>query len=258
VRAVNLIPAEQRPGGAVGAGRSGGAAYAVVALVAGLALMALLYGVAHKQISDRQSEVASLQTRAQRAEQQAAALASYTSFVQMRQQRVSAVEGLVDSRFDWAHVMHEFGRVLPAGVALSSLSGTIGSVSPGGAATAKPTASTSGSSSASSPASSGSSVTPPGSVPSFQITGCARTQSNVAQVLTRLRLIDGVSEVTLQASSRGSSSGGGVSGAAGVGCPQTYTNFAATVTFQPLPSATAAVAASAAHATTVSTGVSGK
>jgi len=43
VRAVNLIPAEQRSGGVVGAGRSGGVAYAVLGALCGLALMALMY-----------------------------------------------------------------------------------------------------------------------------------------------------------------------------------------------------------------------
>ena len=32
----------------------------------------------------------------------------------MREQRAQAVDALIDSRFDWAHVFHEFGRVLPS------------------------------------------------------------------------------------------------------------------------------------------------
>ena len=43
MRAVNLIPADQRAGAAGVGGRSGGGAYAVLALVGGLALLALLY-----------------------------------------------------------------------------------------------------------------------------------------------------------------------------------------------------------------------
>ena len=51
MRAVNLIPAEQRSGGVVGAGRSGGVAYAVLGALCGLALMALMYGIAHHQVN---------------------------------------------------------------------------------------------------------------------------------------------------------------------------------------------------------------
>lgn len=259
MRAVNLIPADQRTGTGPGAGRSGGAAYAVLAMVAGLAVLALLYGLAHKQISDRQSEVASLQARTQRAQQQTTALASYTSFVQMRHQRVAAIEALVDSRFDWAHVMHEFGRVMPAGVAITSLTGSIGSATLAGGAPKSALAPAATSSAASSPAGSAStgggsvsSATPPGTVPTFQITGCTRTQAKVAETLTHLRLMDGVSEVTLQSSTKSSSTIGVGGGSAG-GCPANAAIFAANVTFQPLPSASASAAATSAHTSTVST-----
>jgi hypothetical protein len=264
VRAVNLIPAEQRSGAGPGAGRSGGAAYAVLATIGGLAILALLYGLAHKEISDKQSQVASLQVRAQRAERQATALASYTTFAQMRQQRVAAVEALVDSRFDWAHVMHEFGRVLPAGVSITSLTGSVGSTLAGGApksalapaASSSATSSGAGSSSSgsSSSASTGSgsatSATPPGSVPTFQITGCTRTQTKVAETLNHLRLMDGVSEVTLQSSTKT----GGATGSAGAagGCPTDAAIFSVNVTFQPLPSASASAAAAAPHTSVVS------
>ena len=37
----------------------------------------------------------------------------------MHEQRVQAVDQLVDSRFDWAHAFHELGRVLPPGTSRS-------------------------------------------------------------------------------------------------------------------------------------------
>ena len=194
MRAVNLIPAEQRGGGSVGAGRSGGAAYAVLALVAGLAVMALLYGSAQHQVSSRRSQAASITERAQAAQSAAARLAPYTSFIALRQERTQAVEQLVNSRFDWAHVFHEFGRVFPVDASLSSLTGTIGTAT-GGASSASAGA-------AGSPAAVAS-ATPPGSVPTFTVSGCATSQTAVAQTLTRLRLMDGVSNVTLQSSTKG-------------------------------------------------------
>ena len=44
----------------------------------------------------------------------------------MADQRTATVSQLVQARFDWSHVLHELGRVLPAGTALGSLHGTVG------------------------------------------------------------------------------------------------------------------------------------
>jgi Tfp pilus assembly protein PilN len=251
MRAVNLIPAEERGGSGIAVGRSGGSVYAVLGLIAGLAVLALLYGVSAHQVSSRQAEVASLNAKAAQAQARAAALTPYTSFVAMREQRVQAVDTLVNSRFDWAHAFHELGRVLPANVSLTSLTGTVGSASGSGS---------SGKTSAT--ASSGASVssaTPPGSVPTFTIAGCTTSQAQVALVLDRLRLIDGVSEVSLQSSTKSGSSGGGAGSEEG--CGKNAPVFDVTVTFDALPSipasgssSTTTVAASTSGAT-ASTGV---
>jgi Tfp pilus assembly protein PilN len=232
MRAFNLIPAEQRSGGAsLGAGRSQGAAYAVLGVLGVLAVFALLYGVANHQVSSRQAQVSSLTVQVQQAQARAAQLAPYTSFAALREQRTKAVSDLVDSRFDWAHAVHELGRVLPHGTSISSLTGTIGaaataSASPAPAAPAAPGAAT---------AAAVTSATPPGSVPQFTLSGCATSQSEVALTLNRLRLIDGVSEVTLQSSTKGSGGGSGSSG----GCSGSDPVFTVQVAFAPLPAAAA-------------------
>ncbi len=230
MRAINLIPADQRSGQPVGAGRSQGAAYAVLVLVGGLALMAFLYGQAHHQVTSRRAQAAAIAAQAQRAQAAAERLAPYTSFVALREQRVQAVDALVDSRFDWAHVLHEFGRVLPSHVSIDSLSGTVGG---------------SGSSSAASGAAAGSSsgATPPGSVPTFTLQGCATGQTVVALTLERLRLIDGVKEVTLQSSTAGGSGSSATTSSSG-SCSGSDASFSATVIFDPLPSSSAVATAS--------------
>ena len=158
----------------------------------------------------------------QQAQAQATRLAPYVSFMALHEQRMQAVDQLVDSRFDWAHAFHEFGRVLPKDASLTSLSGTIGSAT--GAATPAASSSTAG-------ATAVASATPPGSVPTFTLSGCATSQTEVALTLDRLRLIDGVKEVTLQSSTNGSSGGSSGSG----GC----VTFGMQVAFEPLPSASA-------------------
>ena len=244
MRAVNLLPVEQRTGQSVGVGRSQGGAYALLVLVGGLALMAFLYGEAKHQVSSRRAQVASLNEQAQQAQTSAERLAPYTSFIALRNQRMQAVETLIDSRFDWAHVLHEFGRVLPSQASISSLSGTIGaagsSVSVAPAATSAPTPGAGAGSSTSA-----ASVTPPGSVPTFTLAGCATSQSAVALTLERLRLIDGVNEVTLQSSTAGTSSSGGGASLAGA-CSGHDASFSATVSFDPLPSAAATASATKA------------
>jgi Tfp pilus assembly protein PilN len=229
MRAVNLIPAEQRSGQPVGAGRSQGGAYAVLVLIGGFALMAYLYGSAHHKIASRRTEVASLTAEAQRATAVAEQLTPYTSFIAQRNARTEAVQTLIDSRFDWAHVFHEFGRVLPKGVAVSSLTGTVGSSTTVSAAST----STSGS------------ATPPGAVPTFTLAGCATSQPTVALTLQRLRLIDGVKEVTLQSSTAGPKSttkGASESSGAG-GCATSDPVFSVQITFDPLPTAAEVTAA---------------
>jgi hypothetical protein len=246
MRAVNLIPKEERGGASVGAGRSEGAAYAVLGVLAVMAVMALLYGQAHHKLAGRKAEVATLTARAQAAQAEASRLAPYTSFVQLKEQRQQAVSTLVDSRFDWAHAFHEFGRVLSTETSITSLDGTVGSAA---TATATATAAPAGA------ASSVASATPAGSVPTFTLQGCGKSQRSVALMLERLRLIDGVSEVTLQSSSKSASGGSSTSGACPAGAPA----FTATVIFDALPStaAAAAVAKPAAKTVSNSTGAGG-
>lgn len=235
MKAVNLIPSEQRGGGGSVTGESDGGAFIVVGLLAGLAVLALLYGVARHQVSSRTSEVASVTAQAQATQARASQLAPYVSFKATYQTRLQAVSQLVGTRFDWAHAIHEIGRVLPKNAALNSLHGTIGSA----------TGSASSSSSTPPAAGSVSSATPPGAVPVFSLAGCATTQSEVAETLQRLRLIDGVSTVTLQSSTKSSSGGTGGSG----GCPGKDPAFAMQVSFAPLPTPSGTSATPAASTT---------
>jgi hypothetical protein len=229
----------------------------VLGLLGVLAIFALLYGNAKHQISTARVQVVTLTAQAQRAQAEAARLAPYTSFLALQEQRTQAVNQLVDSRFDWAHAFHELGRVLPIDASISSLSGqvgatpgstgggTTGAAATGAAATraaATSAATTPSAASAASAAATTSaavtSATPPGSVPTFTLSGCATSQSEVALTLDRLRLIDGVSEVTLQSSTTASGAGG-----AG-GCVGKDPAFAMQATFEPLPSASATTATS--------------
>lgn len=243
MRAVNLIPADQRRGGGGGfTGRSGGAAYVVVAVICGLALVAALYGEAKHEIGTKQAEASRLSAEAQQAAAQASKLAPYASFVAMREERLKDVQELANTRFDWAHAMHELGRVLPTDASLTSVAGSVGATTESSSSSSSSSAKTTGSSTVTS-------ATPAGSVPTFQLSGCATSQSEVALTMDRLRLIDGVSEVSLQSSTKGGSGGG--KGSSG-GCPEGYPTFSLQVTFDALPTPTVKVPAARATDTSVS------
>jgi hypothetical protein len=239
MRAVNLIPGDQHAGSRIKVGRSGGGAYAVLGLLAGVVLLVFLYGQASHQISSRRSQVTALEARVAQAQGQASELTPYSNFVALREQRVDAVTQLVDSRFDWPNAFYELGRVLPASASIQSLDGTVGTSAASGLSSStaslasKASSAASGSGSGSAGGSAVSSATPPGSVPSFVLTGCATSQPAVALTLERLRLIDGVNEVHLQSSSASGSSGGG---GGSTSCGPKDTTFSAQVVFDALPS----------------------
>ncbi len=160
------------------------------------------------QVSAAKSKAATLTREAQQAQAEPRSSRPTPSFISLREQREQAVAALVDTRFDWAHAIHEFGRVLRNRVSISSLDGTVGGT-PARAAAA-PAAATPGHPPPRRAAASSASVTsatPSGSVPTFTIQGCATSQREVADTMQRLRLIDGVSEVTLQSSTKGTRRG---------------------------------------------------
>jgi len=238
MRAVNLIPSNERRGAPVGAGRSQGVAFVVLGVLGALAVLVLLYGVARHHASSRRSQLASITAETQRAQESVAALSPYTSFIALREQRMKAVADVVDSRFDWAHAFHELGRVLPRDASISALDGTVGA------------ASTSGSSASSTGKAAGS-ATPAGSVPTITLSGCASSQAEVALTLQRLRLIDGVSAVSLKSSSK---VGSGANSSSRQLCAANGPSFSMQITFDPLPAAGSEPSGTASTQLTASTG----
>ena len=221
MKAVNLIPSDERRGASVGAGRSQGVAFVVLGVLGAVAVLVLLYGVARHHASSRRSQLATIAAATRHAQEDVAALTPYTSFIALREARMKAVANVVDSRFDWAHAFHELGRVLPSDASISSLDGTVGAIG-----------STSSSSSPSTAATAGS-ATPAGSVPTITLGGCASSQSEVALTLQRLRLIDGVSAVSLKSSTKGAAS----SSSSAQQCAPKSPSFSVQITFDPLPAA---------------------
>jgi Tfp pilus assembly protein PilN len=200
MKAVNLIPSEERRGSAAG-GRSALPTYAVLGVLAVLVVMVAAWTLTGKKVNDRKAQLSSVEQQANDAEAQANKLAAYSAFSDLRKKRADTVSSIAKSRFNWAHVMHEIARVIPTDAHLTSLSGTV-------------------SATAQAPNGSGQALQLRGSNPgpAVDIVGCANSQKNVSRMISRLRLIDGVQHVTLAESSKNdsaTSSGASASGDTG-------------------------------------------
>jgi Tfp pilus assembly protein PilN len=191
MRAVNLIPVEDRRGGS--SAGSGLGSYIVLAVLALVVASSAAYTLANRSLSDRRAELASVQAQAHAAEAKAGQLSSYTSFADLRQKRTSTVSGLASSRFNWSHALHEVARTMPSNTWVTSLRGTVapgvsvegGSDDPLRAAIQSP---------------------------ALELVGCTTSQANVASVISSLRRIDGVERVTLSSAEKLSDSGDAAAG----------------------------------------------
>jgi Tfp pilus assembly protein PilN len=203
MRPVNLIPPEDRRGDQAPL-RTGPVAYFVVG-----ALVAVLLGVTAlvltgNQISEREDELAGLKAEDAAASAKATKLAAYTEFRELSERRVATVQSLADSRFDWERVMRELALILPSDVWLVDLT-----------ATAAPGVSISGDGGGSA-----NSMRSAIKGPALELNGCAAGQESVANFVTVLKDIDGVTRVGVQSSELADNeSGAGVSagGEAGSG-----------------------------------------
>src|SRR5207302_4500198 len=127
--------------------------------------------------------------------------------------------------FDWYRALSDLSKVVPANTSLQSLAGTVA-----------PGASTAGTGSGGSSSSLRGAV----SAPAFELTDCTKSQDDVARLMSRLRLVNGVTRVTLGSAQKP----GGVTGTAAVsssttasGCGTNAPSFDCLAFFQPLPDA---------------------
>ena len=239
MRAVNLIPGESHHGG-ISLAAPQAMSYAVIATLAVALAFVTVYVLTGNTISSRRSEVASLQAQIAQVNAEAAALGNYSQVVQLAQQRSQTVSQLAASRFDWPQALSDLSEVVPAGTSLQSLVGT-----------ATPDAGT-----ASGGANIGSSALRGDiSAPALELTGCTGSQDDVARLMSRLRLMSGVTRVTLANSQKQDSGGGGAPSPRGAGassgCGANQPTFDLVVFYQPESSpgqSTGAASGSAAGA----------
>ena len=173
MRAVNLLPDDRRvrPTGASWKG-----AYLVCGVLAMLLAMVAAYVLTSNTVTERKNEAAAAGAEADRLEAEAAAQANYTDFADIARQRLTSVTGVAATRFDWERLMREVSRVMPEG---SWLQATDASVSGDPNALAVPPA-----------------------APYASFVGCTPRQSDVAQLMVRLRQLHRVEDVKLNESAQ--------------------------------------------------------
>jgi Tfp pilus assembly protein PilN len=195
MKAVNLIPANQRRGGS---GRSSIGSYAVLVVLALVVAMSAAFALTNRSLSRHRTELSSVQAQVQVAQAQAGELASYTTFSGVRQKRVDTVKSLATSRFDWSHALHEVARTIPSDAWLVSLRGTVTPATSVDGGTSDPLRASI-------------------STPALEMVGCTTSQDEVASLISSLRRIDGVTNVSLSSSEESDPAKGGTSTASGGG-----------------------------------------
>jgi len=237
MRAVNLIPSDSR-------GRSRGPStgmqvpvYVLLGFLAAAVALVTVYVLTSNTITSRTATLNNLKTQV--AQEQAAAnrLGEFSKFSQLAQTRISTVRSIASARFDWHTALVDLSKVVPANTTLQSIVGTV-----------VPGASAGGGSS--------SSLRADVTAPAFELTGCTANQDDVARLMSRLRLIDGVTRVSFSNSqeSNAAAPSAGASGGGSQTCVANAPNFDLTVFFTPVANAGAnGVTAVSGGATTVST-----
>jgi Tfp pilus assembly protein PilN len=228
MKSVNLIPKESRNTRAIPTGKVG-PGHAVLAVLLIAVAFVSVYALTKNTVNDRQAKLTALSAEVSQAQALATNLQQYTSYEQAAEQRSSTVSTIIASRFEWATALDELSRVIPPGTNLSSLVGSV-----------VPTASVGGGSGGGNTGSLRSDI----AVPAFQLSGCTGSQDEVAELMSRLRLINGVTRVTLSDSQKAGNAAAGGATSSGACTPKSPT-FDLVVFFTAVPNAGAEGIASA-------------
>jgi hypothetical protein len=184
--------------------------------------------LSNNTVSQRKAQLSNLNAQMTRMKAEVAQLQKYDQFEKLAKAREATVKEIASSRFDWHGALSDLSKVVPRNTLLQSLVATVSSNSSTGGG-------------------GGSSGTVRSDIeaPALSLKGCTGSQDEVAQLMSRLRVVNGVSRVTLEDSTdapAGSSTG----------CPGP--TFDMVVFFQPLTgnAATLAGMASSTPASTTS------
>jgi Tfp pilus assembly protein PilN len=203
MKAVNLLPPDLRgtpktsTATAAPADRgSGFAAYAVLGALALSVAGVAGYVLTNNTIEQRRADLAQATAAEQAAQAKAARLKPYADFDQLAKARVTTVRDLAGRRFDWEQALRDISRAIPGNVTLKTLSGSISPESGGNGNSALRGAI---------------------QAPAITLAGCTTDQKSVADLMSRLHGVDGVTRVSLAKSEKKQEKNGGGAPAAASG-----------------------------------------
>lgn len=222
MRPIDLTPEGERRG-RIGL-RTGPLPYLVIGGLLALLAGAVLYALTANEVSERESEIVTLEREAATASAEAMRLQPYVEFHDLKEARTGTVVALADSRFDWVRTIRQLALVIPSDVWLVEVRGEAS----GGEGKAADVAG-----------------------PSLTVVGCAEGQDSVAAFVAAAKQIDGVTRVGLSNSvlpQAGGQSGAG-GGSEGGGCPGGVyiASFEAVLAFDDAPQSQASLTASTAE-----------
>ena len=178
MRAVNLIPADERRGAGGIAGRSGGLVYVVAGGLLVVVMLGVIYAFSVKDVANKTGQLNQVTREVGLVQAQANSLQNYTQVHQLSEAKVQSVVSIAQSRFNWPGAMAQIALALPSDVTFTSLTAVAENGSSAGTAAAPSTTSSAGS-------------------PTFALAGCASSQSEIATILTRLQAVPSVTNVSL-------------------------------------------------------------
>jgi Tfp pilus assembly protein PilN len=187
VRPINLIPIEQRRGAARGpGGRTNPGVHALLGGLGAAVVCVLAFVLLSNSVNTKTEELADIQAKAQGEKQVADALRPYGQFADMQRARHQQISALTTGRFDWERALRQLSQAIPRNVYLLDVSAT-GSpdveIDGGGGGDLG-------------------NVREKSDAPAFAMTGCTYSHHAVARMMTRMRNLDDVTEVTLAKSER--------------------------------------------------------
>ena len=185
MKAVNLIPADQRRGAGGLAGRSGGIVYVVAGGLLVVVVLGVVYALAVKDVANKTGQLNQVTAEANVVQAQANTFQEYIQVHQLSEAKLRSVVSIAQSRFNWPGAMGQLALALPGDVTFTSLTAisSNGSSSAGAAAPSTTAPSTS-------------------STPTFALAGCASSQSEISTILSRLESVPSVTSVSLADSAK--------------------------------------------------------
>jgi Tfp pilus assembly protein PilN len=118
---INLLPPAER----VKASREQGIAYALLALIAVIVVLGVVYVLAHNKIAAKQSTLDATTAQVDQLNSQIAALQPYETLQGTASAMSDMAAQVADARVDWASILGELSLVIPDNVQFTSFSATV-------------------------------------------------------------------------------------------------------------------------------------